>query len=89
VFIYEDAIVYSWSKLAIRDIISVLVLMFECGLRVTDLSGDEESKKMLQYIYELSSRMTAENQSTDDNPTVTLPALDTTKIMQPSYTLRI
>ena len=40
------------------------------------LPGDIESKKKLQHIYELSSKMSADQQYTDDNIQPILPVLD-------------
>jgi len=76
VFICEDAIVNPWSKIAIKGIISILVLMFVGGLRATDLTSNEESRKKVQHIYKLSSRMSSGTHYTHDNPTPIMPVLD-------------
>jgi len=78
IFICEDAITALWQKIAVRSIISILVLMFVGTIRnpMSTNTKDEESRKKLQFINELSNSINLEQNDANNSNTMIMPTLD-------------
>jgi len=89
IFVCEEAVTMPLYKLAIRSIISVLVFFLICGLKRSEKPDGDETKLGLQYIIELSSRITQETIEELEVPEMIFPDLDNFEVLEVPVTTPI
>jgi len=81
IFISEEAVTMPHYKMAIRSIISILVLFLISGLKQPEKQDVDDTRLKLQYINELSSRVTQEIQKKQVAPEMIIPNLDDADVL--------